>query len=85
MVSNRENSKWANAHATKNRRARENLHIIAHCGAVTMAVVAQSDQMQAVEILAYVLGIEIGGIVVLEVAPGTNVATPNVESALGWQ
>ena len=74
-----------NGDATKHYGTRVDADMIAYDRTAHLGVVAQRHQLQTVEIRAYALGIEIGGIVVLEVAPGTNVATPNVESALGWQ
>ena len=71
-------------HAAIHRSTGIDADIVAD-GGTTAAAIAQRDKLQTVEVAANALGIEVGGVVVLEVGTRAYLGTPDVERTLRGQ
>ena len=69
----------ADGDAAEDRGSGVDAHVVADGGPPSLRVVAQGDELQAVEVVAYALGVEVGGVVVLEVAALSDVRAPDVQ------
>ena len=62
----------------EHRRAGKDLHVVADCG-TAVTPVAEGDEVQAVEVAAYAVGVEVRGVSMLEVASGADVRAGDVQ------
>ena len=69
----------------KDGGSRKNLHVVANDGALHLSIVAKRYQLQAIEVTAYALGIQIGGVIMLKMGTRTYRGTSDVECGLWWQ
>lgn len=71
----------ADADAAEDRGAGHDADVVTDGRAAAVAI-AQGDELQAVEVAADALGVEVGGVAVLEVGAGTYRGAPDVQRAL---
>lgn len=72
----------AHADASKHRGTSIYADVITDDRTPSLGIIAERDQLEAVEVTADALGIEIRGVVMLEMTAFADFGTPDVERAL---